>query len=169
MLKLTFISHFLPIQLPCCYLDPSFLLFLPSMESLCKSFVVPRNVTYRLSYLSVLSHTHKPCLGNFQFECALWVSKIPTTSILQLLCQPCLHHTLIFQCAGQVIVRGDQYQAYQATVMKASGCGNDRLDRSDGMKAGRKPSGKKHWALRFLGLLQMINSFCCRSCKICFQ
>ena len=65
MLKLTFISHFLPIQLPCCYLDPSFLLFLPSMESLCKSFVVPRNVTYRLSYLSVLSHTHKPCLGNF--------------------------------------------------------------------------------------------------------
>ena len=43
--------------------------------------VVPRNVTYRLSYFSVLSNTHKPCRVISQFECALWVSKIPATSI----------------------------------------------------------------------------------------
>ena len=33
------------------------------------------SVTYRLSYLSVLSSTHKPRLGNSQFERALWEPK----------------------------------------------------------------------------------------------
>ena len=39
------------------------------------------DATYRLSYLTVLSSTHKPHQGNSQFELALWVLKNPTTSI----------------------------------------------------------------------------------------
>ena len=82
MLKLTFLSYFLPIQLAHCYLDPSFLLFLLPLESLSKLYIVPRNVTYRLSYLSVLSYAHKPHLGNCLLKRALRVPKIPTASIL---------------------------------------------------------------------------------------
>ena len=59
MLKLTFQSHFLPIQLAHCYLDSSFLLFLLPLESLSKLYAVPRNVTYRLSYLSILKGSAK--------------------------------------------------------------------------------------------------------------
>ena len=39
MLKLTFPSYFFPTRLVCCYLDPSFLLFLLSLESLRKLYV----------------------------------------------------------------------------------------------------------------------------------
>ena len=42
MLKLTFLSHFLPIQLARCYLDPSFLLFILTLQSISKLQIVPR-------------------------------------------------------------------------------------------------------------------------------
>ena len=38
-------------------------------------------VTSRLTYLSVISSTHKPRLGNSQFDPALRVPKIPTNSV----------------------------------------------------------------------------------------
>ena len=41
ILKMTFLSHFLPIRLARCYLDPSFLLFLLTLESLSKLYIVP--------------------------------------------------------------------------------------------------------------------------------
>ena len=64
-LKLTFLSYFFQIQLTWFYLDPSFLHFLLPLESLSKLYVVPWIVTNRLSYISVLSHSHKPFVGNF--------------------------------------------------------------------------------------------------------
>ena len=81
ILKLAFLSHFLPKQLARCDLDPSFLLFLLLLESLSKLYLVPRNVTYRHSNLYALSHTHKPRRGNIPVQACLRVSKIPTTTI----------------------------------------------------------------------------------------
>ena len=80
ILKLTFLSHFLPIQLTRCYLDPSFLLFLLPLESLSKLLtpsLLPTDLTIFLFYPLLTS----PVWIISQFEHALWVSKIPTTSI----------------------------------------------------------------------------------------
>ena len=41
MLMITFLSHFLPIQLSKCYLDPSFLLFLLPLDSLTNGLLIP--------------------------------------------------------------------------------------------------------------------------------
>ena len=61
------------------------------------------------------------------------------------MCWLCLHRNLIFQCAGYVIVRGNQKlnpHGYKAPVVKASQCGNERQERSYRRKAGRKGRGK---------------------------
>ena len=100
ILKLTFPSHFLPLQLARCYLDPSFLLFLFPLESLIKLYVVPRNFTYRLSYLSVLFHSHKPHLVNFPVRACFVGTKNSNNLYSQLLCELCPHCTSIFWHAG---------------------------------------------------------------------
>ena len=54
--------------------------------------------------------------------------------------------TSIFRCAGYVIVRGEQLLSppdYQAPVVKASECGNERQKRSDRRKVGGKGKWKK--------------------------
>ena len=73
MLKLTSLSHFLQIQLAQSYLESSFLLFLLPLESISKLLTL----TFWLSYLSVLSHTHKPGLGYFPvWACFVGINKI---------------------------------------------------------------------------------------------
>ena len=79
MLKRTFLSHFLHIQLARCSIESSFLLILLSLESLSKLFTptwIPTDFSIFLFYLS----TNKLCLSNSQFDQALG-TLFPTTSI----------------------------------------------------------------------------------------
>ena len=73
MLKLTFLSHFLPIQLARFSLDPSFLLFLLPLESLSKLFLemLPTDFSIFLFYPKLTS----PVWVISQFERDLWVTK----------------------------------------------------------------------------------------------
>ena len=60
-------------------------------------------LSYRFSYLSVLSHPHKPVWVVSQFERAL-IIKDSNKLYSQLLCQLWTHCTLILRCAGWVAV-----------------------------------------------------------------
>ena len=70
MLKLTFQSHLLHIQLAGCYLESSFLLFLLPLESFSK-LLTPTWIPTDFPIFLFHPSTHKPRLGNSHFEGAL--------------------------------------------------------------------------------------------------
>ena len=79
MLKLTYLSHFLPKQLAQHFLDPSFLLYLLPLESVSKLHVLRKVLPTDFPIYPVLT---TPVWVIPQFECALCIPKtIPTTSI----------------------------------------------------------------------------------------
>ena len=78
LLRLTFLSLFLLIQLARCFLPSA----LPSSSSIFKQVVYTYMNKCRLSYLSVLSkYSQAPIRVLSQLQCALWISKITTNSI----------------------------------------------------------------------------------------
>ena len=80
MIKLTLLSYFLPIQIAHCYLDSSFLLFYLPLEYSSK-LLTPTLLTNDYPIFLFHSILIRPVWVISQFEHALWVSKIPTTSI----------------------------------------------------------------------------------------
>ena len=103
-------------------------------------YVLPKVLPIALPIFLFLSHADKPSQGKFSVQACFVCSKNYSNNLYsQLLCQLFPICTSIFQCAGLVIVSGDQLLSppgYQVLAVIASQCRNERQERSGGEKQG---------------------------------